>query len=367
MSGGRAGGRSYESLVDRSAGIPRLEFRVHRLSAAYRFTYAFHAREVRFERDLGSGFERAFPETFSFHADRHDPAELYLRLEDLYTNPVRLAPGATRRDTEEMVLRLLEVLPTYLAEILARLEDSGESGPFVRASEDVAVLVQVALRFIADKGLSEEARLQGAAFHLARLRLHALFTVLAQRVPVDELERYASGETEAERSADPYDVTFFRALAEGDESRMYAVLIGATESAYHAWLEDVCLDETNRAFEREDSPFQEREVEVLEAVTVSSSGRVDRTRDLSPFLRRVGSRDCSRLLKKLETWFLRQYDVHHAAAVIHHEAALAHGPCEPDRRLSRHSTRNYVMACSGVWRRSWRRSSRTTGPLWRST
>ena len=48
-----------------------------------RVTYAFHAREVRFERDAGEGRQRLFPETFSFHAERHDPAELYFPLEDL--------------------------------------------------------------------------------------------------------------------------------------------------------------------------------------------------------------------------------------------------------------------------------------------
>ena len=40
-------------------------------------------------------------------APRHDPAELYLRLDDLWTNPRRLSPVATRRDTEELVTRLL--------------------------------------------------------------------------------------------------------------------------------------------------------------------------------------------------------------------------------------------------------------------
>ena len=33
--------------------LPRLELRIERLKASYRFTYAFHAREVRFERDAG--------------------------------------------------------------------------------------------------------------------------------------------------------------------------------------------------------------------------------------------------------------------------------------------------------------------------
>jgi hypothetical protein len=77
--------------------LPRLELRIERLRASYRFTYAFHAREVRFERDDGSGYQSVFPETFSFHAARHDPTELYLRLDDLWTNPRRLSADASSR------------------------------------------------------------------------------------------------------------------------------------------------------------------------------------------------------------------------------------------------------------------------------
>ena len=56
----------------RAGGVERLEHTNHRLGVTLRFTWAFHAREVRFERSAGEGFERVFPETFSFHADRHD-------------------------------------------------------------------------------------------------------------------------------------------------------------------------------------------------------------------------------------------------------------------------------------------------------
>ena len=56
-------------------GIPRLEFAIARLGATARFTFAFHAREVRFECDEGQGFASLFPETFSFRADRHDPSD----------------------------------------------------------------------------------------------------------------------------------------------------------------------------------------------------------------------------------------------------------------------------------------------------
>ena len=78
---------SSDGTLPAAGGLERLELRIERLQVTFRFTYAFHAREVRFERDAGAGFTRVFPETFSFRADRHDPAELYLQLEDLLRKP----------------------------------------------------------------------------------------------------------------------------------------------------------------------------------------------------------------------------------------------------------------------------------------
>jgi hypothetical protein len=93
------------------ASLNRLELRVERLHLTVRFTFAFHAREVRFERDDGSGFERIFPETFSFHATRHDPAELYLQFEDLSTKPRLLSPDANRRDATVLFSRIAIAIP----------------------------------------------------------------------------------------------------------------------------------------------------------------------------------------------------------------------------------------------------------------
>jgi hypothetical protein len=70
---------------------------------------------------------------------------------------------------------------------------------------------------------------------------------------------------------------------------------------------------------------------------------VVRGRDLIPFLRRPGNRDCLRVLGKLEAWFLRQYDVHHAAAMIHHRDNVARALCLNDAVLSRHRTGNYLL------------------------
>ena len=84
------------------AGLERLELRVERLQVAFRFTFAFHAREVRFEVDEGEGFRRVFPETFSFHRERHDPTELPLQLDDLLRKPRLLSARAHRRDCSRL-------------------------------------------------------------------------------------------------------------------------------------------------------------------------------------------------------------------------------------------------------------------------
>ncbi|MAE94799.1 MAG: hypothetical protein CL910_09080 [Deltaproteobacteria bacterium] len=324
--------------------LPRLEFRIERLNTVYRFTYAFHAREVRFERDAGNGPEKVFPETFSFHADRHDPTELYLRFEDLWNQPTLLAVNAGRRDAEELVKRLLRSLPHTLAAVLLRLRESDQSGALIRASEDVAALGQVALRFLSDKDLAEQRTMQMARFHWRKLVWQCLVTVMEERVRPEFVEAYVAGSADPEVSPDPHDVSFFHALASGDPEHIDPAVVGAAERAFVRWLEEVCLDEENRAFERASSPFASREEEVLDAVTVTGASRVDRGRDMTPFLRRPGNRDCERVLGRLETWFLRQYDIRHAAAMITHAVALRQGDDDADRVLSRHGTRNYALA-----------------------
>src|SRR5262249_14976102 len=84
--------------------------------------------------------------------------------------------------------------------------------------------------------------------------------------------------------------------------------------------------------------------EVLAVVSVDPAHRLRRTSHLSPFLRRRGSRDCLRILRKLEVWLLRQYDVPRAAAVIHYAENLGRNHVPADRILSWHSTTNYLGA-----------------------
>jgi len=330
---------SQASPSGNASGIPHLDFRIERLRVTCRFTFAFHAREVRFEVDRGEGFESIFPETFSFHADRHDPTELTLRFEDLWSNPRRLHPRAGRRDAEELVFRLLGALPAVLDELLDRLAGSGAQG---RVAEDVSVFALIAQRFITDKSLVDHPRLELSMIHLRALAYRAIRIVMDGRVSKGFLAGYVAGTAHGERSRDPFDLSFFYAIASGDGDDIDRQVVGAASRAYFRWLEDVCLDEDNRAFETENSPFADRAAEVLHAVAPGAD-RANRARDLAPFLSRPG-RDTLRILAKLERWFLHQYDVHHAAVVRQHAEALRRSRVDPERRLTLHGTRMYTLA-----------------------
>ena len=179
--------------MPKGAGLERLELRLERLQLTFRFTYAFHAREVRFERDVGQGYERLFPETFSFRADRHDPAELYLQLDDLARKPHLLAPRANRRDTELLVSRLVLGLPRYLEQLVARLAGELSEEAMERVNEDVALLAQVVTRFMGDHG-HDGPGIRVAGLHLRKLVFGSLQALLRRRVDPDYVERVVRGE-----------------------------------------------------------------------------------------------------------------------------------------------------------------------------
>jgi hypothetical protein len=315
---------------------------------AFRFTYAFHAREIRFERDAGDGFVRVFPETFSFQPERHDPAELYLQLDDLARKPRLLSPRARRRDAEILIARLLLGIPRYLERVLDRLEAEGRLAPRAmdQVYEEVALAAQILSRFLADRGEEEGPGIRVAAIHLRKLAFRALLALVRRRVEPAYLAGWMAGEVDpVDPDDDLSEAGFFHTLEGGDSTAVNRSLVRLSQRAFHRWLEDVCLDEGNRAFEVEDSPFADRESEVLRAIAgapASGPVRVERAQDLCPFLRRRGDRDCLRVLGKLEGWFLRQYDVHHAAAVIHHADGMARGEPEARGVLSRHRTRSYL-------------------------
>jgi hypothetical protein len=327
------------------AGLERLELRLERLQLTFRFTYAFHAREVRFERNSGDGWERIFPETFSFHATRHDPAELFLQLDDLSRKPQLLAPRANRRDVEVLVSRLAVSVPRYLEHMLDRLVEEGlDDTALSRVYEDVALLAQILSRFVGDPAGDERPGIRMAGFHLRKLVFRALQELALRRVEPAFREAYIAGAVDPVDPADDLsDSGFFYTLESGDPAAVNRTVMRLCERAFYRWLEDVCLDEGNRAFEVEESPFRDRESEVRWALTRAPGEKIERARDLTAFLRRPGNRDCQRVLGKLASWFLRQYDIHHAAVMIHHREDMRRSRVDDGRVLSRHHTRNYLF------------------------
>jgi hypothetical protein len=178
---------------------------------------------------------------------------------------------------------------------------------------------------------------------------HCLLRLLERRVDPAYLAGYVRGTVDPVDPADDLSETGFFATLEGDDqAAVDRCLVRLAERFFYRWLEDVCLDEENGAFDTEDSPFESREVEVHRAIRTSGASRVERGRDLVPFLRRPGNRDCLRVLGRLRSWFLRQYDIHHAAVMIQHADHVARGRDDANRVLSRHRTRNYVAVLAAL-------------------
>ena len=332
-------------------GLDRLELRIERLHLTFRFTYAFHAREVRFERDSGEGFVGVFPETFSFRADRHDPAELYLQFDDLARKPRFLSPRANRRDAGVLTSRLVLSIPRYLDAFLSRLERERrlDDQAMTKVYEDLALLSQILLRYLTDRGSEEGPGMRTAALHLRKLSFRTLLALMRRRVAPSYLTAYVAGTVEpVDPSDDLSEAGFFYTMESGSSEAVNRSLVRLAERAFYRWLEEVCLDEANRAFEVEDSPFDDRETEILRSISENDELAVRRGNDLIPFLRRPGNRDCMRVLGKLEAWFLRQYDIHSAATVIHHADRLGRGVTDGERVLSRHTSLNYSILLAAL-------------------
>ena len=294
---------------------------------------------MRFERGTDTGWESLFPEVYSFHLDRHEPFELHLQLEDLWSDPRRLGDTATRRDAHEFARRLLAEAPGYLEGILQSLEADSRLTDEARGRlyGDALVLIRALHRLLLEKEIAGGENRFTAA-HLRKLAWLVARALVEVHVPAPELVRWLA---EPQPLAHPSDRALLRAAA-GDENATPLLLLLA-DTAYHAWLEDVCLAEGHVPFDTERAPFESLEQEILDAVVVGEDRSLRRARGLSPFLRRKGNRDCLRLLRKLEVWFLRQYDVPRAAAVIRHATNLRMG-IESEGVLTRHSTRNYLFA-----------------------
>jgi len=323
-----------------TVALPRLELRVERLQLTFRFTLAFHAREVRFEVARGDGnFERVFPETFSFHAARHDPTELFLQLDDLLTKTRVLSNDASARDAKNLMTRMLAAAPRYLDGLCEHLESNDRLRPDARLRfhQDVALLSQILLRFIETHDFDGGRQLRMASFSLRRRIYESLRVLVEERVDGDYLASYLEGGVQlVDPGDDPTESGFFQVLEGGPSEAANRMILRMAERAFYLWLEGVCLDEENQAFEKEDSPFGSREDEVLRAILVEGATRIDRSRDLSPFLRRA-DRNCHRLLGKLERWFLRVYDIRHSSAIINHQSRVDDASATGDRSLTWHT------------------------------
>jgi hypothetical protein len=325
--------------------LPRLELRIERLQLRFRFTFAFHAREVRFEAARGDGdYERVFPETFSFHVARHDPTELFIQLEDLLTKAQVLSPRASARDARNLMSRMLASAPRYLDGLCEHLVADGGLRPEARMRfhQDVALLAQILLRFIETHDVGENRQLRLATYSLRRRIYESLRMLMAERVDPAYLVAYVQGQVSpVVPSDDSTESGFFQVLETGEGEAVDRMIVRMAERAFYLWLEGVCLDEENQAFEKEDSPFADRETEVLLAIAAQRTNRIERSGDLMPFLRR-NDRNCLRILGKLERWFLRIYDIEHSSAVIHHAASLGEVAPTPDRVLTWHRPRVLV-------------------------
>lgn len=322
------------------SGLPRLELRIERLQMVCRFTFAFHAREVRFEVAEADGvFRRIFPETFSFDADRHDPTELLLQLEDMLAKPRLIAARASSRDARDLVVRIISGAPHYLEEVCRHRAASHGMQPEARRKfhQDVALLSQLLLRFNETHDLDDSRPLRMAGFAFRRRIYESLRVVVAERVDPAYLEGYIRGEINlVDPADDPTESGFFRVMETGENEAIQRMALRMAERAFYLWLEGVCLVEENQAFEKDDSPFESREAEVLMAISRTGERRIERSRDLMPFLCRA-HRDSQRLLGKLERWFLRSYDIRHSSAIIHHAASLDSGRGAREGALTWHT------------------------------
>jgi hypothetical protein len=320
--------------------LPRLELRIERLRLTFRFTLAFHAREIRFEvAEDGGGFERIFPETFSFHVARHDPTELFIQLEDLLTKSRTLGERASARDSRNLTTRMIASVPRYLDGLCEYLEESNRLRPEARLRfhQDVALLSQILIRFNETHDLGDGRQLRVADYSLRRRMYESLRVLLRDRVDPEYVEAYVAGQVELiEPSDDVSESGFFQVLETGETEAINRMIVRMAERSFYLWLEGVCLDEENQAFEKEDSPFRDRETEVLAAISILRTNRVERSRDLMPFLRR-SDRNCQKILGKLERWFLRIYDIQHSSALIQHAAQLAAGESKDDQALTWHT------------------------------
>ena len=185
----------------------------------------------------------------------------------------------------------------------------------LRLNQDMALFCQISSRFLNSRELADQRRVRVAILLMRKLVYRGLLELAANRVTPEYLELYIRGEVDpVDPNDDPSEGGFFYTMESGTQDAVNRMLVRMAERSFFLWLEGACLDEENQAFEKEDSPFEDRETEVLRAICVGPSLSIERGSDLVPYLRRP-SKDCHRILDKLERWFLRHYDIRHSSAL----------------------------------------------------
>ena len=279
-AGGRAG----------APGLPRLELRIERLRA----TLPLHLRVPRARGALRArrrqGLRAVFPETYSFHAERHDPAELYLQLEDLWTNPrlPRARGRPPRRRGAGAAPARGAAAHTSAACSTGSREDESEAALLRRGRGRRASSRQVVLRFVRDKQLEEHPRLRLAAFHLRKLLLRALRGAGARAGASGVPRGLRRGPGGGRAPEDRPTSRFFYALACGRAERIDAAVMGAARARLAALGR-------GRLPRRAERRLRGRELALRGAGGRGAArGRAAghplgaRARDLTPFLRRPG-------------------------------------------------------------------------------
>jgi hypothetical protein len=217
-------------------------------------------------------------------------------------------------------------------------------GQRLRFQQDLALLSQVFLRFIETHELDGGRPLRLSGYALRRRIYESLRELVDRRVDPGYLADYVAGRVQlVDSSDDPTESGFFQVLETGEKAAADRMILRMAERAFYLWVDGVCLDEENQAFEKEDTPFGDRESEIIAAIAVRGAERIERGRDLMPFLRRA-DRDTKRILDKLERWFLRAYDIRNASAIINYSAALSAGRASTNRALTWHTPRIHAVA-----------------------
>ena len=159
-----------------------------------------------------------------------------------------------RRDAEELgAAASSRSCRATLDGALDRLRDGESEAALLRAAEDVAVLAQIAIRFLADKQLEQHPqRAHGRASTCASSWCAPSRCCCASRVrPGVPASAYVAGERRARRRRPTSSVRSMRSRR-ASRTRIDRTVMGAAERAFYRWLEDVCLDEENGAFEAEE-------------------------------------------------------------------------------------------------------------------